>query len=137
MASLKLHAKVMPLGPLANYCTPKLLRFSHVLSLNCRGRIPRALTNESKYGPWVTIPSLEETPPFEPNSLLIRALAGSKVSIQLGNVFEHRHAREGFHDVENLLDLRLHVDERNLTAALLQLFTAVGKDTQSCAADEF
>src|SRR5580765_748119 len=42
----------------------------------------------------------------------VSPLPGGQVTVQLGNVFEHRHTWKGFHDLENFLNLRLHVNER-------------------------
>ena len=43
--------------------------------------------------------------------LKVRALTGGQVTIEFFHVFEDRHARQRLHDLEDFLDLRLHVDE--------------------------
>ena len=53
--------------------------------------------------------------------LQVRALPGGQVTIQFRHVFEDRHARQRLHDLEDFLDLRLHVDEGRLATALLEL----------------
>src|ERR1019366_5781313 len=68
--------------------------------------------------------------------VLMRALARRQVPIQLGHILEDRHARKRLDNLENLLDLGLHMDERSLTAALLDLFARHGKDPQAGAADK-
>ena len=40
---------------------------------------------------------------------LVGTLAGGEVSVEFGHVPKHGHAGQGFHDLKDLLDLRLHV----------------------------
>lgn len=67
----------------------------------------------------------------------MRPLPRGEVAIHFGRILEHRHARQRFHDLEDFLNLRLHVNERRLAAALFQRFASAGKDPQAGTADEF
>src|SRR5262245_8469535 len=68
--------------------------------------------------------------------LKVRALPHSQVMIQFGHVLEHGNPGQRFYDLEDLLNLRLHVDERSLAAAFLKHFAGGGKNSQASAADE-
>ena len=64
------------------------------------------------------------------------ALSYCQVSIQLGVVLEDRHSRKRLDDLEDLLDLGLHVDEQSLAPPLFELLPRHGKHAQAGAADE-
>src|SRR5437867_898345 len=65
-----------------------------------------------------------------------RALAGRQITIHLGQIFEHGHAWQGFDDLENLLDLRLQMNERGLAAAFFECLARCGEHAQPRAANE-
>ncbi len=67
----------------------------------------------------------------------MRALPRGEVTVHLGQIFEDRHAGKRLHDIEHLLDLRLQMDKRGLTAPLFQVFASHRENTQAGAADEF
>ena len=54
------------------------------------------------------------------SGLLVRMLPDGQVTIQFGDVFENRDARQGLDDIEDLLNLRLQIDERGHPTALSQ-----------------
>jgi hypothetical protein len=59
-----------------------------------------------------------------------------EVTVEFGHILEHGDAGKRLHDLEDFLDLRLHVDERRLAPVSLEGFSGGGEDTQTSAANE-
>ena len=65
------------------------------------------------------------------------SLARGQIAIQFGDVLENGHSRKGLNNVEDLLDLRLQMDEQRLALALFELFARGAKYAQPGAANKF
>jgi len=59
-----------------------------------------------------------------------------QVTVEFGNTLEHRYTRQGLHDLEDLLDLGLHVNEGCLAAVGFCDFARIGKDSQASTTDK-
>jgi len=69
--------------------------------------------------------------------LRVGTLPCREVTIQFRHVLEDCHAGQRFHDLKDLLDLGLQIDERGLTAPFLEHLAGRGKHPKPGTADEF